>query len=142
MGQVLLEIFFQAHGEVTAPQVNSNVQRKQSQGYCATVRHVIAYISSPGEYSHVLSVEELAKKKDMKMVQIAVAWSLKRATAPIVGATKLQNLKETIGELGVTQGLYLGVLIRSAEALNIELTEEEIKYLEEPYLPNAVWDHS
>ena len=32
------------------------------------------------------------------MAQIAVAWSLKRVTAPIVGTTKLQNLKEMIGE--------------------------------------------
>jgi len=32
------------------------------------------------------------------MAQIAVAWSLKRVTAPIVGTTKLENLKEMIGE--------------------------------------------
>lgn len=32
------------------------------------------------------------------MVQIAVAWSLKRVTAPIVGTTKLENLKEMIGK--------------------------------------------
>jgi len=129
--------------EPNPPQVDSNARWKQFRGYCATVRSVTAYIFPPGEYLHVqLSVEELAKKKDVKMAQIAVAWSLKRATTPIVGATKLQNLKETIGELGVTHGSYLGVLIRSAEALDIELTEEEIKYLEEPYLPNAIWGHS
>ena len=50
------------------------------------------------KYLHRLSVEELAKKKGVKMAQIAVAWSLKRVTAPIVGTTKLQNLKESIGE--------------------------------------------
>jgi len=32
------------------------------------------------------------------MAQIAVAWSLKKITAPIVGTTKLENLKEAIGE--------------------------------------------
>lgn len=51
-----------------------------------------------GEYLPLLSVEELAKKKGVKMAQIAVAWSLKRVTAPIVGTTKIQNLKEVIGE--------------------------------------------
>jgi len=40
------------------------------------------------------------------MAQIAVAWSLKRVTAPIVGSTKIQNLKEMIGELNVTHELH------------------------------------
>ena len=75
------------------------------------------------------------------MAQIAIAWSLKRVTAPIVGTTKVQNLKETIGELDVTRGLSLRVLMIIVEALDIELTEEEVKYLEEPYLPNPVLGH-
>ena len=47
-------------------------------------------------------VEELAKKKDVSMAQIAVAWSLANeyVTAPIVGTTSLENLKELIGEPG------------------------------------------
>ena len=32
------------------------------------------------------------------MAQIAIAWSLKKVTAPIVGTTKLENLKEMIGK--------------------------------------------
>lgn len=48
--------------------------------------------------AYCFSVEELAKKKGMKMAQVALAWSLKRVTAPIVGTTKIQNLKEMIGE--------------------------------------------
>lgn len=81
------------------------------------------YKGKNGSEAIVGRVEELAKKKGVKMAQIAVAWSLKRVTAPIVGTTKLQNLKEMI------------------EALDIELTEEEAKYLEEPYLPNAILGH-
>lgn len=88
------------------------------------------------------SVEELAKKKGVKMAQLAIAWSLKRVTAPIVGTTKVQNLKEMIGELNLAREVHRGVLIRIAEALDIELTEEEVKYLEEPYLPNAVLGHT
>jgi len=76
------------------------------------------------------------------MAQIAVAWSLKRVTAPIAGTTKLQNSKEMIGELDVAHELNLGTLIRIAEALDIELTEEEVEYLEEPYLPNAILGHT
>ena len=76
------------------------------------------------------------------MAQIAIAWSLKQVTAPIVGTTKLENLKEMIGERDVARGLSLRVLIRTAEALDIELTEEEVKQLEEPYLPNAIMGHA
>ena len=97
---------------------------------------------SPDECSSALSVEELAKKKGVKMAQIALAWSLKRVTASIVGVTKIQNLKEIIGEHDTSPGgLYFEALIRAAEALDIELTEEEAKHLEEPYLPLAILGH-
>lgn len=46
----------------------------------------------------IFSVEELSKKKNVKMAQIAIAWSIKKTTAPIIGTTKLENLKEMIGE--------------------------------------------
>ena len=32
------------------------------------------------------------------MAQIAFAWSAKKVTAPIIGTTKLENLKEMIGK--------------------------------------------
>jgi hypothetical protein len=38
-------------------------------------------------------------------------------------------------------GFPLKYSTETAEALDIELTEEEAKYLEEPYLPNAVIGH-
>ncbi|KAF9793045.1 Aldo/keto reductase [Thelephora terrestris] len=82
------------------------------------------YVGKNGSEAVVGRVEELAKKKGVKMAQIATAWSLKRVTAPIVGTTKLRNLIEII------------------EALDIELTEEEVKYLEEPYLPVPVLGHN
>ncbi|KAG6879268.1 hypothetical protein C0992_003942 [Termitomyces sp. T32_za158] len=45
-------------------------------------------------------VEELAKKKNLSMAQIAVLWSLSKdgVTAPIVGTTRLKNLEELIGK--------------------------------------------
>ncbi|KAF9780730.1 aryl-alcohol dehydrogenase [Thelephora terrestris] len=79
---------------------------------------------APGSKMIVERVEELAKKKSVKMAQIAIVWTAKRTTAPIVGTTKLENIKEAI------------------EAVNIELTDEEIKYLEEPYQPRAVVGHA
>jgi len=58
------------------------------------------------------------------MAQIAFAWSAKKVTAPIIGTTKLDNLTEMI------------------EALKIELTDEDLAYLEEPYRPNPVIGHT
>ncbi|KIK57929.1 hypothetical protein GYMLUDRAFT_45738 [Collybiopsis luxurians FD-317 M1] len=71
-------------------------------------------------------VEEIAKKKNAKMAQIAIAWVMKRdgVTAPIIGTTSLENLDELVA------------------AVDIELSEDDMKYLEESYQPRAVMGHS
>jgi len=88
---------------------------------------------SVGRYTKVSStpaiisrVEEIAKKKGISMAQVATAWSLSKdgVTAPIVGTTSLKNLEDIIG------------------AVHVELSEEDIKYLEEPYQPQAVIGHA
>jgi aryl-alcohol dehydrogenase-like predicted oxidoreductase len=66
-------------------------------------------------------VEELAKKKNCMMSQIALAWVASKVSSPIVGISSIQRLQESIEE--------------------IELTPEEIKYLEEPYEPKAIRGH-
>ena len=66
-------------------------------------------------------VEEIAKKKGISMAQVATAWSLSKPSVnPIVGLNK----KERIDEL--------------VDSIKIKLTEEEIQYLEEPYVPKPV----
>lgn len=44
-------------------------------------------------------VEEVAQKRGVTMAQIAVAWILSKegVTAPVVGTTNLNNLKDIIG---------------------------------------------
>ncbi|TFK49945.1 aryl-alcohol dehydrogenase [Heliocybe sulcata] len=71
-------------------------------------------------------VEELAKKKSVSMAQISVAWIMAKdgVTAPIVGTTSLKNLEDIIG------------------GVDVELTADEMKYLEEPYKPQPVIGHS
>lgn len=65
-------------------------------------------------------VEEVAKRKGVSMAQIAIAWSLAKGMNPIIGL----NTKERIDE--------------ACETIKIKLTEEETKYLEEPYIAKAV----
>ncbi|EMD34213.1 hypothetical protein CERSUDRAFT_140571 [Gelatoporia subvermispora B] len=70
-------------------------------------------------------VEEIAKKRGISMAQVAIAWSLAKpgVTAPIVGTTSLANLQDII------------------KGADVKLTEEEVKYLEEPYQPQRITGH-
>ncbi|KAL0948016.1 hypothetical protein HGRIS_010639 [Hohenbuehelia grisea] len=79
-------------------------------------------ITSSGNDEIVNRVEELAKRKGVTMAQVALAWSLAHdvVSAPIVGTTSLKNLEELI------------------DAVHLELTPEDIKYLEEPYKPMPI----
>jgi aryl-alcohol dehydrogenase-like predicted oxidoreductase len=67
-------------------------------------------------------VVEIAGKRDVPRVQIALAWLLQKepVTAPIIGATKMSQLEDAVA------------------ALSINLTPEEIAFLEELYVPHPV----
>lgn len=67
-------------------------------------------------------VAEVAEKRNVSRAQIALAWVLQKepVTAPIIGATKMDHLEDAVG------------------ALSVELTSEEISYMEEPYIPHEV----
>jgi len=70
-------------------------------------------------------VAELARRRGVAAAQIALAWVLHKPgiTAPIIGASKLEQLDQSIA------------------ALDIRLDESELKFLEEPYQPHAVVGH-
>ena len=69
---------------------------------------------------------EVANERGVSGSQIALAWMLNKPhiTAPIIGTTKMGHLEQAIA------------------ALEIELSEEEMKRLEEPYQPHPVLGHS
>lgn len=69
-------------------------------------------------------VQELADKKGWKMSQVALAWIIQKGTIPIVGFSNLERLDQAVEVKGKT------------------LTEEEIKYLEEPYKAKAIVGHA
>lgn len=69
----------------------------------------------------VARVHELSEKYDCKMSQIALAWQWTKGIAsPIIGATKTRYLDEAVG------------------ALDIKLTDSDVAYLEEMYVPHPV----
>lgn len=66
-------------------------------------------------------VYELSKKYNCKMSEIALAWQWKKGVvAPIIGITKLPYLDDAVA------------------ALNIKLTDSDMKYLEEMYIPHPI----
>ena len=77
------------------------------------------------DQSVVERVAEIAQKHEVPRVYIALAWLLQKkpVAAPIIGATKISHLEDAIGSLSVT------------------LTQEEVAYLEEPYVPHAIVGH-
>jgi 1-deoxyxylulose-5-phosphate synthase len=73
-------------------------------------------------FAIIKRVGEVAEAHGVPMAQIALAWMLSNPliTAPIVGATKPHHLEDAVA------------------ALSIQLAPEEIRFLEEPYLPHPV----
>ena len=79
----------------------------------------------PEDFDVVERAAAIAKRRGVSATQIALAWMLHKpyVTAPIIGASKLAQLRESV------------------KALKIELEAEEIEALEEPYRPHAVRGH-
>ncbi len=73
----------------------------------------------------VARVAELAKKHEVPRAHIAIAWLLQKepVTAPIIGATKFSHLEESVS------------------ALSVKLAQDEVVYLEEPYVPHHIIGH-
>ena len=69
-------------------------------------------------------VEELAKKHGWTMSQVALAWINKRVASPIVGFSSIARMDEALEARGKT------------------LSDEDEKYLEEPYQPRDISGHS
>ncbi len=65
-------------------------------------------------------VAELADQRGVTMTEISLAWLLQKVTAPVVGATKPHHIEGAV------------------KAVELKLTQEEMAYLEEPYVPHKL----
>ena len=68
----------------------------------------------------ILRVAELADKYGVSMTEISLAWLLTKVTAPVAGATQLHHIDGAV------------------KAVDLSLTEEDIAYLEERYIPHKL----
>jgi 1-deoxyxylulose-5-phosphate synthase len=81
--------------------------------------------AAPSDFDIVDRVAAMASGRGVPPAQVALAWLLQRpgVTAPIIGATKLGHLEDALaGE-------------------RLDLTEDEVRQLEELYIPHAVLGH-
>ena len=65
-------------------------------------------------------VIEIAEKRNASMIEVSLAWLLTKTTSPVVGATKKSQIDGFV------------------KAIDFKLTEEEIQYLEELYIPHKL----
>jgi len=78
------------------------------------------------DFDVVERAAEVAKERGVTSSQIALAWHFTKPhiAAPIIGVTKMDHLEQAIA------------------ALDIQLSDEEVKRLEESYQPHPVLGHS
>lgn len=76
----------------------------------------------PSDFTVVERLTEVAKKIGKPNTQVALAWLLAKpgVTSPIIGTTKLSHLDDAVA------------------ALDLKLTEDDMKALEQPYQPHPV----
>jgi len=84
-----------------------------------------ALYAMPSDFDVVDRVAEVAAERGVPAAQVALAWLLHRpgVTAPIVGATRLGHLQDALA------------------AAEFELSDEEMRRLEELYIPHPVLGH-
>lgn len=63
---------------------------------------------------------EIAEKRGVSMTEIALAWLMYKGAVPVTGATKLHHIEG------------------AAKAVELQLTPEEVAYLEEAYIPHKL----
>ena len=105
--------------------------RKRGEGFGNTLRaktdeYAQGLYYKDSDFTVVDRVTEIAQKRGVNNAQVALAWVLAQpgVSAPIIGASKLQHLDDAL------------------RALEVKLTPEEIRSLEEPYEPHPVLGHS
>jgi len=103
----------------TTPSPSSGTTRADSDTYAVDL------YDSPSDLQVIEAGRKVAKELGVAPSEVALAWLLQRpgVAAPIVGATKIEHLESAV------------------RALDVKLSEEHIRVLEEPYQPHAVRGH-
>lgn len=104
-----------ASGRLSCP-IGQTTQRLELDGYAK-----FKYDKTQEVDARIIKrVEELARRRGASMTEISLAWISAKVDAPVVGVTKTSNIDGAV------------------RATEIRLSEEEMAYLEEPYIPHEL----
>ncbi len=103
----------------TRKREGGSTARSQTDGFAKEMYY------SEDDFAVVDAVADVANRRGVSPAQVACAWVLQApgVTAPIIGATKPQHLKELIA------------------AVDLKLADEEVAALEKPYRPHGILGH-
>ena len=105
-----------ASGRLSRKPGMSNTKRAEEDAYAK-----FKYDATAQQDSVIINrVWELAEKHGVTMTEVSLAWLLTKVTSPVVGATKLHHIEG------------------AARAVDFDLTDDEIAYLQEPYVPHPL----
>jgi aryl-alcohol dehydrogenase-like predicted oxidoreductase len=107
-----------ARGRLARPLESQATNRSEKDKYGAMVYANVA----EGDRKIIDEVGQIATRRNVPRAQVALAWLLGKSaiTAPIIGATKPEHLKDAVA------------------AVDVKLTDEEVTALEAPYVPHPV----
>ncbi len=106
-----------AAGRVARPNWDADTMRSKTD----KVAHSKYDSTEETDTAIAMRIRELAEKRGATMTQIAFAWHFAKGIAsPIIGATKEKYLDDAVG------------------AFAINLTVEEVAYIDEPYVPHKI----
>lgn len=107
-----------ARGVLTRPWGDRSTKREETDNF---LKSLIRSKETEIDKNIVNRLEEVAKKRGVAMALVAIAWSIKQeGVNPIVGLGSKERIDQAV------------------EAVKFKLSDEEAKYLEEPYMPKAV----
>ena len=103
----------------TTPSPESGTTRADSDTYAVDL------YDSPSDLKVIEAGRAVARELGVAPSEVALAWLLQKkgVSAPIIGATKIEHLESAV------------------RALEVTLSDEHIRALEEPYQPHAVRGH-
>ena len=103
----------------TTPSPSTGITRADSDTYAVDL------YDSPSDQSVIKAGRRVAKELGVEPSEVALAWLLQKpgVSAPIVGATKIEHLESAV------------------RALDVKLSPDHVRALEEPYQPHAVRGH-
>jgi len=106
-----------ARGVLARPWSSRETKREATDSF---LKSQIRARETDGDRAIVGRVEEVARRRGLSMAAVATAWSVGRGGCPILGLNSRERIEEAV------------------ENVRVRLGEEDIKFLEDVYLPKAV----